>query len=770
MNFPPTLHNRQTASVPEVSYIPLVMIREMASIPVDLGQMVVNLENFLVLSQHMKVIMYLSSVVLLFWLTGHYYNRSAHDRVVPSNGTWRHSTNAPGLTNGGLASSDRANSADSSRSQPPSRIISQAGSTDINEERCPPSTTSVSTNQVTSDSLVSQKQKEKVLSSKRMLSNQQKALHQQSSKNLGNNNNSSDGGGGNGDDNNTTVLNDNTQIVTTRTIIDGKSGQQKQQNLSDHNQDVRSSKSLERSRFFSKVDQEFDLKRQRTSGCGRNQTHKQSDGFVNQALELSSNEREASLGNDNSNNNNNNNNDRNRDNKPIGESSNGNKSQFVKQTDTQIRKNWFMKVYFNLARILSDIRGTISEASQLDIKDNDYRDKQIEILAGKIDNWYNSGSNTAEASTPEKDNLVVHGNTSGYEGSVNTVHDQNTNDLGLKSSSAVEIEQYDGKIVDYDSCKLGVQANKAQVNNSEVGSNKISASESKELFKIEESEVTKVVGSDEMLKREDRNNKTEVNVDADVKEEKQEASENNVKKGEEQQGQGEKGDEKGRDSQTGSIRRRRTNKKKTFASQEKGPEGGYKSSNGYISTATTPSELAGNESVANSSSKPNLINANARSDEKIDDGKIDSDLPRDQFDALKVLPNLKQADLSNAGAVPKSDNQVNLAQNQQAISTVHDREDVEELETEVGKGAENDDEEEEEESSKRFGTRDGACIETSHHVNRNDSAQSNQRITNKSDTSGDESYERASLISAKQNKEDKAAAFEQIEMAMAIVQ
>lgn len=53
------------------------------------------------------------------------------------------------------------------------------------------------------------------------------------------------------------------------------------------------------------------------------------------------------------------------------------------------RKNWFMNVYSNFVRMLNGLRTTISDAGQLDVAENDYQDKQLEMLAGKIDNWYN---------------------------------------------------------------------------------------------------------------------------------------------------------------------------------------------------------------------------------------------------------------------------------------------------------------------------------------------------------------------------------------------
>lgn len=813
------------------------MIREMGSIPPELGQIVVNLENFLTLTQHMKVIMYLSSIVLLCWLTGHYYNRSTHDRIVPSNGSWRHSTSALGQTNDSLAPSDRANSADSSRSQPPSRVISQAGSIDINEGGRSPSANSASTNQVTSDNLVSvQKQKKHVKSlNKKMLSNQQKALHQ-TSKNLGNSNGNgsgSSGGSGSGGENNGTIATATavgTKMVngeTRGTISDGGNDSQKQesQNIS-RDQEFLKSKPPRASRFFSKVDEELDLERdkQKQQRQAKKNSATQPGGAINNQLKINLNEER----NPNKPGNYNNNNDlngfnQNEDNKLKDEpsSNSGERPVKEKQANKQIRKSWFMKVCSNFARILSGIRGTISEASQLDIRDNDYHDKQLEMLAGKIDNWYNSNTNTAstatpETTTPEKENsnAVVPGSGCENNNSVqDNVHDKNSNDSkGLKSSGSVlenqEKQQQDVELADNNSKNKSTkksedQTNKAQVNTESESSNKLLAAS--ESSKVEKDKVTQVVDlDDKMIREEETQTETETMVDKTeikVKEEKHETGENCMRKGEEKQFEKkeeqneDKDDEKAKISQTGSMRRKRTIEKKPLAS-EKGSKEGYEPLNGDIPVPVpvpvpipipipipTQGELADNEIVANF--KLNLINTNAQSDDEKtdDDTKLNSKLPPDQIDAPKVMPisSLEQSDLSNcaklphgvaAVVVPKCDTQVNLAQNSTINSTADERED--DLgEIDIGEDDVDDEEEEEldeeEESSNGLVTRNGTCVEMNH-VNRADSMQSNQRVINKSDTSGDESVEAASLISVKLTKEDKAAAFKQMEMAMAIAQ
>lgn len=59
-------------------------------------------------------------------------------------------------------------------------------------------------------------------------------------------------------------------------------------------------------------------------------------------------------------------------------------------------RNWFVRVYTDVVRVLNDIKKSITIASQLDIQENDFHDKQLEMLAGKIDNWYGDGSGAAD--------------------------------------------------------------------------------------------------------------------------------------------------------------------------------------------------------------------------------------------------------------------------------------------------------------------------------------------------------------------------------------
>lgn len=792
------------------------MIREMAEIPPELGQLVVNLENFLALTQHMKVIMYLSSIVLLFWLTGHYYNRSSHDRVVPSAGSWHNSANAFGQTNDSIAASERANSADSNRSQPPSRVISQAGSIDINEDRVA-SATSTTNQKVTLES------KRNQVSSFKSMSNQQKASYNNRD-NLGEN------------DGNATMMSSNNE--TTKSI----NGPQ-QQNF-DNDQSTRIGR-LRGARFFSKVDEELENSKKKSGTESAKSKPKLKD--QNQLAQSDSINYPFKGSNLNTN-----------------DETNSNESDIVngitgKETDNmdqlkenctkqkQTNKSWIMKVCYNVARILSGIRGTISEASQLDIRDNDYHDKQLEMLAGKIDNWYNSSANTAlttadaaaaaveleaAAATKIAEKLERRADSDGSGSGENNltatattttqldVHDQNTNDsgskCGLKTDTQAKLAVDSGKLGDQaNKSSSSINSNKAQVNNSE--SSKKIGSKSKELFKEGEDKPTggEVVVLDDKTMEIEVKSEKDIKVEGEDKEKKdKEKDENNEEKGEDlklEQGEGveikeaaksqekdekeidgdsdkeeeevEEGSEKETpQSQAGSIRRERTIKKKTGG--EKAKE--FEPINGNDST---PVELIDKESVADS--ELNLTNSSGTQTqlEKTEFAKTNSKPPLEQPEEFvpRVTESSSQTDLlpaTMANGAESNTLQATIAQNLTSSRVDGEKIDdrgggggergrgrkgVEEKEASIEKDGEDEGVEEEDESSNRNGTRNGTCVETNHN-NRPDSVQSNRRIVNKSDTSGDESVEAASLVSAKQNKEDKAAAFEQIEMAMAIAQ
>lgn len=64
------------------------------------------------------------------------------------------------------------------------------------------------------------------------------------------------------------------------------------------------------------------------------------------------------------------------------------------------KRNWFLKVYTDVVKVLADIKKSISTASQLDISEtNDIHDKQLEMLAGRIDNWYGNGVGASDDAT-----------------------------------------------------------------------------------------------------------------------------------------------------------------------------------------------------------------------------------------------------------------------------------------------------------------------------------------------------------------------------------
>ena len=262
---------RLTSSVPEVSYVPIVMVRETGQIPPRLGQLVVNLENFLAFCEHMKVIMYLSAIVLLCWLSGRHYRRPSKDRV------------APGVASG----ADR----------PAGNGISPAGSLDAGAP--------------------------------------------------------SGGGGGSG------------ATRARQTKLDPGPAQPSP-----------------RARVFSKLDEELSIQsgrkeRARQIGATRRPLVKAGAAAKPAAsMEVGGPDRLA------------------KEDRVDGGA--GDMLNEPEDADQRLaRKSWFMKVCSNFVRMLSGIRRSVNEASQLDISENDYQDKQLELLAGKIDNWYGGKSELA---------------------------------------------------------------------------------------------------------------------------------------------------------------------------------------------------------------------------------------------------------------------------------------------------------------------------------------------------------------------------------------
>lgn len=236
--------------MPEVSYLPVVMIREVFEIPPPLGQIIYNLENFLILSSHIKVIMYMSGLLLLLWLTGHQYRALSHDRVQPSDRASVHSSHGVLV----VPEADGPSSADSNRSQPPSaRSSFELGLPDSN--------------------------------------NPQIGVSDQGATGTG-------------------------------------------------------------TRVFSKVDE---LARRPETGN-------------HSALGADPTSQQPAIAG-------------------------------------QARKNWLVQVCSNLVRLLTGLRSSINDASQLNVSENNYQDKQLEMLAGKIDNWYNSS--TSNGSGLQGSSMVV---------------------------------------------------------------------------------------------------------------------------------------------------------------------------------------------------------------------------------------------------------------------------------------------------------------------------------------------------------------------------
>lgn len=402
---------RHVNSVPEVSYIPVLMVRETGVIPPPLGQIVVNLENFLTLTHHMKVIMYLSTVVLLCWLAGHYYGNSARDRVMPSslNGT---GNNANG-GGGNDSYSERGNSADiSTRSQPPTRRTSRTNS--LIEAMSNASTdTSNANNKATTfgASGVSESRKPQ-----QQGSSSRAALH------------GSNGPLGPKADFSSSAAATNQMTargsLTTQLPDVSLSGSASNPTPLGREQS-RTKRTIARSsRIFSKVDDEWNS-RSFNDQLGKQQQEQQqqqqrnvnhADMLKKLAQQGDSGNRLISSG------------------EPLSSSNlepdaKSDQAQMVEANPTselsnanerRKRKGWFMQVYCNFVRMLTGIRGSLSEAGQLNVVENDFRDKQLEMLAGKIDNWYNSNASPVSPTQLAKSNSTenVHTNEKAtYDGS-----------------------------------------------------------------------------------------------------------------------------------------------------------------------------------------------------------------------------------------------------------------------------------------------------------------------------------------------------------------
>lgn len=407
------------------------MIRDTVTIPPRLSQIIVNLESFLALTYHIKVIMYLSAIILFCWLTGFYYCRTsqtdrvvptrqsqsgsgaggargspsaalANGRVAPSRGQPAEGQDASGRQSSGAslaggqadqrnattkqqgdtASSERANSADSSRSQPPSRRASQVGSLDVGDDNL----AAAGARQPTAggwEQNCPQQQREGAVAAEMRTDDVEPApevgAHQlaHSKRSAGGRLHparQATGAPGAGEDDDEPGKYHGPTESNGQTIGAG-------------------------ARIFSKVDEE--LRRLASGGnqekAGANGAHTAMPPPDGHQTELAHADGLA----------------------PSATSAQNDiaRTQRTGTTKKKARKNWFMNVYSNFVRMLNDLRSTISDASQLDISENDYQDKQLEMLAGKIDNWYSgrqpspSSNGTSEqmaAVTPDANEQPYH--------------------------------------------------------------------------------------------------------------------------------------------------------------------------------------------------------------------------------------------------------------------------------------------------------------------------------------------------------------------------
>lgn len=227
------------------------MVREIVSIPPPLAQIIFNLESFLALSNHLKVVMYLSCLVLLIWLVGHQYKSMSRDRVRPIAAACSTSSQLALTETDREAHDSTANSINSNRSQPPSPRGSSGTST------------------------------------------------------VG-------------------------QLALT-----DSAGQQTG------------------ARMFSKLDEEL-------------RSRQQANALPDSALTMKVDRLASDDGNEQA------------------------------GVDRSAHKSWLVKVCSNLVRLLAGLRSSINEAGQLDVSENSYQDKQLEMLAGKIDNWYNKSASPSQ--------------------------------------------------------------------------------------------------------------------------------------------------------------------------------------------------------------------------------------------------------------------------------------------------------------------------------------------------------------------------------------
>lgn len=232
-----------------MSYLPLVTVREIVNIPPTLSQIVYNLESFLVLSNHIKVIMYLSSLVLLVWLVSHQYKTMSRDRIRPMAGASSVSSQLPLAGTECAAELPEIELAYSGQSEPASRPI----------------------------------------------------------------------------------------MLEVEAAVEARAGTESSE--------------------------------QQTGVQG---SAKKSDTS------------QSSSPNANS---------------PVVTNEPAKEEAEQAGPDGSSHKSWLVKVCSNLVRLLTGLRSSLNEAGQLGVSENSYQDKQLEMLAGKIDNWYNKSASLVQ---PEK--------------------------------------------------------------------------------------------------------------------------------------------------------------------------------------------------------------------------------------------------------------------------------------------------------------------------------------------------------------------------------
>lgn len=323
-------------------------MRETGVIPPKLAKIIINLESFIALSHHIKVVMYLSAIVLLCYLTSYYYGRSMHDKVQPAAAN-RLSSGGPG--SGGASANQQtlaagALAAGLNASNLAGRPI--GGANDYGAD---------SNNKIARADIGS-------------------SSTQAASLNLSDRANSADS---------------NRSLPPSRMSrssleLDDNSGQEpgpksKESGFEEEGAPTKELGGLDSTRIFSKVDELIENgKRQKekvsANGSVKQQTVSGGGGNDVESRKLSVSER--------------------------------------------LNRNWFMKVCSNFVKMLNDLRSTINDAGQLNVNDkaNDFQDKQLEMLAGKIDNWYSNSAPDEAPKAEEAPGLEPQSSKSGLDTNV----------------------------------------------------------------------------------------------------------------------------------------------------------------------------------------------------------------------------------------------------------------------------------------------------------------------------------------------------------------